>query len=342
MGQDLSSAPEGNIPQDVEVINPNLSARQTQRVRKKIQAFRAHAGTHDVCSQLLGSWESEGDRIRETWKKLSDPARRALIMNARERVINRARMLYSLVACSKKKNAQAKSRLVRRLMEKVAYELYDTSIVYGDDSLPDFIPQVLEKHGGGDQIPFGLLFEVNRAFEHECRKWSLSQADSENISDLIETKTSEVQSQHDNSGSDSDESSTISRSPASSISSTGGSSPVLVNSRSVNSLQGYYSHSASQREKRKSPSYSIRSLLSFVPRGLDPVTRKALTLEFLLEMRNAFLVHFAILVFSELFDESTEVIYKYEYNSDSDTDIDGNETDYDEEEEEDDRSIYSL
>ncbi len=107
----------------------------------------------------------------------------------------------------------------------------------------------------------------------------------------------------------------------------------LVNSRSASSLQGYYhATNAAARSRRNSGSRTIHTLLAFIPHsGMDPISRKELTVELLLEMRNAFLVHFAVLMVSELYDDQIAVKDKYE--SDMDTDVQS-ETDQEEEGEE--------
>jgi hypothetical protein len=107
----------------------------------------------------------------------------------------------------------------------------------------------------------------------------------------------------------------------------------LVNSRSASSLQGYYhATNVAARSRRNSGSRTIHTLLAFIPNsGMDPISRKELTVELLLEMRNAFLVHFAVLMVSELYDD--QAVVKDKYESDMDTDVQS-ETDQEEEEEE--------
>jgi hypothetical protein len=112
----------------------------------------------------------------------------------------------------------------------------------------------------------------------------------------------------------------------------------LVNSRSASSLQGYYhTTNAAARSRRNSGSRTIHTLLAFIPNsGMDPISRKELTVELLLEMRNAFLVHFAVLMVSELYDEQIAVKDKYESDMDTDVQSETDQEEDGEEEEEDD------
>lgn len=394
------------------------------RVRSRIREFKRRAGTEELSADLYESWQREKERVVKTWLQLSDPGRRALIMNAREKVVSRARMLHSVVA-PQNISAYNKNKIVRKLMEKCCHELFDINVVYDEKALPLLVEDVLSKHGGGNEIPVGLLMEVNNTFDIECYRYaaisessntgsaiwnevgnmlgfrsesdeqrspsspqnynsnmktttmmspssprgeafSSSEPESESNEDVTapeNTASSEMPSllkvKVSNSSSDNLYSTSTSRankfakSPSSANSSGseedrdddlsktteqkvieihdahGNPSNVLVDSQSVNSLQGYYSRNAKKNARRKSSSKSIRNILSFVSEGLDIETRRKLTIETLLALRSAFLVHFAILVFSELFDDTDRVIHKYEY-SDSDTDVADSATDIEE------------
>mmetsp|Transcript_16288 Transcript_16288/g.28857 ORF Transcript_16288/g.28857 Transcript_16288/m.28857 type:complete len:315 (+) Transcript_16288:309-1253(+) len=312
MGQDNTKQSQYGSKEDeveLKLPSPEEAERQIQRARMRIATFRARAGTSDICATLLSSWQKEKSRIEETWSKMSDPARRAMIMNIRESVLLRAKILHNVVE-PRALRSQQKAKAVRKLMEKVAFELFDTNIVYDNVELPRLVEDILTKRGGGPQVPFGLGLEVSQTFDAQVRRFSKMSVN--NSLDAAEsTSTSSKGSDEENSSQ-------------------------MVNARSASSLQGYFSTDMSKTARHNNGSRTIEKLLSFIPEaGLDPATRKQLTLELLLEMRNAFLVHFAILVFSELFDDKDAVLHKYEYDSDSDTDVGFSDTDIEEEESED-------
>mmetsp|Transcript_9379 Transcript_9379/g.15303 ORF Transcript_9379/g.15303 Transcript_9379/m.15303 type:complete len:324 (-) Transcript_9379:144-1115(-) len=285
-------------------MSPEAALREVQRVKMRIQAFRVRSGTEDICSNLYSSWKAEKSRIISTWKELSLPARRAMIMDIREKVVHRARILHSVVARGAS-GSRNKTRVVRKLMEKCAFELFDTSVVYGDDSLPRLVEDILRSHGGGEDVPFGLLLDVNATFCVSPKKQSTDErspvSDSDSEDQSVKTPTKQL-------------------SPG----------------RSPNSLQGYYSTNESHLSRRHRSSHTIQNLLSFVPSSdMTLANRRKLTLELLMLMRHSFLVHFSVLVFSELFD-AKQALYRYEYDSNSETDVGFSDTDLEEQSEDDD------
>ncbi|GBG34451.1 Hypothetical Protein FCC1311_106752 [Hondaea fermentalgiana] len=384
---------------------PMLSGKEAElevnRVRNRISEFRKRAGTESLSAELYESWVREKDRVVKTWLRLTDPGRRALIMNAREKVVSRARVLHAVVA-PQNISAYNKNKIVRKLMEKCCFELFDINVVYDDKGLPNLVEDVLAKHGGGNEIPVGLLVEINNTFEVERRQHASSSvsrtpsgiwnevgymlglhaevdevaavndnrsvgaplesdeeedeaanassasgesADQEQQS-IPETLAIKLSSAGPSSGNESDDTfpledhtetafdSNLDQKTIELADKDGNTNSVLVNNNSVNSFQGYYSRNAKKNARRMSSSKSIRNILSFVSEGLDMDMRRKLTTETLLALRSAFLVHFAILVFSELFDDEERVIHKYEY-SDCDTDAGDSATDIDDDDEDD-------
>lgn len=112
----------------------------------------------------------------------------------------------------------------------------------------------------------------------------------------------------------------------------------IKRSRSTNHVQNNSSlnkHGQTQRSvedmrwlRRQESSACVVDLLSFLPQEMELEARKALTIKLVSEMRNAFLVHFAVLVFGELIDDYDSVVRKYEYGSESETECATSETDW--------------
>ena len=318
------------------------------------------------------------------WKALSDPAKRALVTEVREKVVQRAKNLHSVIA-PRALSSSSKAKAVRRLMEKTAFELFDINVVYDDAGLILLVEDIFMVKGGGPEPPFGLLLELDQSFPGSKKRFSTfslasyatTQGEDADIrrngNDGVESldcnvkKDMETEQQswgNASSGSNSGENLVGIESAASdSVGDAAGntisslqeedfaplkpatppipSTPVdqlRRSSRSLNSLQGYFNTADQVRTARiHGGSRTIASLLHFMPdSALDLQDRKQLTLELLMEMRHAFLTHFAVLIFSELFDEKDKVAYKFEYCSDSDTDDAATDTEVDEDEDEED------
>jgi hypothetical protein len=110
----------------------------------------------------------------------------------------------------------------------------------------------------------------------------------------------------------------------------------MKRSQSTNHLQKSLSADGSKQRsledmrwlRRQESSACVVDLLSFLPRELEMESRKALTIKLVTEMRNAFLVHFAVLMFGELIDDYDSVVHKYEYGSESETECHTSETEW--------------
>jgi len=262
------------------------------------------AGTEDVCRQIQSTWIDERERLVHTWHKLTDPAKRALIADIREKVVSRGRILYGVIA-PKGTSTHKKYRVVRKLVEKTSSELFDTSIVYDDLALPLLLDDILKHGGGGEVIPIGLQMEVENAI-----------GDTEEVEQLLQKAL--------NTGGNESTDSMNSHDSKENNDRRSGSVNSMAANRSINSIHsGFYPSGHSTAKMRPGPSRTIQDLTSsMVPfQGLPKPLHVELVLNLLVEFRNAFLVHFAILVFSELFDDQSKVQHKYEYTSDSETDI---------------------
>ncbi len=111
-------------------VNEALKKSQSEeklmrRVKARTQSFAMRSGGNEICSTLSASFEENEDVLKKSWIALSPNGRRELILEVRRLVLKRARTLHEVIAGSMNREVD-KSKVISKLMQKCATEIYDT------------------------------------------------------------------------------------------------------------------------------------------------------------------------------------------------------------------------